>query len=159
MSMDRRFGKLLIRAPFDKRERESIDVSGVDDDPESHRFSRTKQSFKDECDVNLVMKRFERTGVLDHLNEFQGQYGDFTDVPQSYHEAVNQVMAAQDMFMTVPPRIRAMFENDPGQFLAFVQDPANLEEMVQLGLATQPEAVQNGREEMTVSSGTVTSSE
>lgn len=116
-----------------------VDVSAVDD-PESDRFPRTQQSFKDDCDINLIMKRFERTGMLDHLNQFEGSYGDFTDVPTSYHDAVNQVLAAQDMFMTVPARVRAMFDNDPGKFLAFVDDPANAEKMVELGLARQAPA-------------------
>lgn len=113
-----------------------VDVSAVDD-VESERFPRTQQSFKDECDVNLIMKRFERTGVLDHLNVFEGSYGDFTELPTSYHEAVNQVIAAQDMFMTIPARIRAMFDNDPGKFLAFAEDPENAERMIELGLARQ----------------------
>lgn len=120
--------------------RVEIDVSAVDD-PESDRFSRTQQHFKEECDVNLIMKRFERTGILDHLNQYQGRYGDFLDVPQDYQSAVNQVIAAQDMFMTLPGAVRALFENDPGKFLEFVDDPANAGRMVELGLARAPDQV------------------
>lgn len=116
----------------------SVDLSHVDD-PEHRRFGRTQQSFKDDADVNLIMKRFEKTGMIDHLNEFQGQYGDFLDVPQSYHDAVNQVLAADAMFMTIPAKVRERFGNDPGRFLAFVDDPANVDEMVSLGLARRSE--------------------
>lgn len=138
MSMYRRSFELDA---YDRKvERLSLDVSGVDD-PESDRFSRTQQSFKDDCDVNLIMKRFERTGILDHLNEFNGQYGDFTDLPVSYHDAVNQVLAAQDMFMTVPSAIRDRFGNDPGAFLAFVDNPANGQELIDMGLARPVEPV------------------
>lgn len=105
--------------------------------------SRTKQSFKDECDVNAIMRRFEKTGIIEHVNRFQGNYGDFTQVPENYHAAVNQVIAAQGMFMTLPARVRARFANDPGNFLAFMDDPANQEEMIALGLATRrPEAAE-----------------
>lgn len=97
--------------------------------------SRAKQSFKDECDINGIMRRFEKTGLLEHANEYAGSYGDFTDVPQDYQAAINQVMAAEQMFMTVPAKIRARFANDPGQFLAFVGDPANGDELVRMGLA------------------------
>lgn len=129
MSMRKRMGDV-----FNHGRRLEVDVSAVAD-PDSPRFARTQQSFKDECDVNNIMKKFERTGMLEHLNEFQGNYGDFTDVPQSYHDAVNQVLAAQDMFMTIPAKVRAEFQNDPGLFLNFVDDPANADRMVELGLA------------------------
>lgn len=126
------FGK-----PFDLRDRvHAIDVSASDDE-ESPRFARTQQNFKEQCDVNEIMKRFERTNVLDHLSTYQGSYGDFIDVPQSFHEAVNQVLAAQDMFMTIPARIRAEFNNDPGQFLEFVSDPNNIDRMIEMGLANK----------------------
>lgn len=102
--------------------------------------SRAKQAFKDECDVNTIMRRFEQTGVIEHVNRYQGSYGDFTEVPENYQAAVNQVIAAQDMFMSLPAKVRARFANDPGNFLAFVEDPNNADEMVSLGLASRREA-------------------
>ncbi|AXL15038.1 internal scaffolding protein [Microviridae sp.] len=106
----------------------SIDLSGK---------GRTKQSHKEECDINTIMKRFEKTGIVDHLNTHQGNYGDFTVMPDSYQAAVIHLQEAQDMFMTLPASIRAKFENDPGQFLDFASDPENLPEMRKLGLAPQ----------------------
>ena len=102
--------------------------------------SRTKQSFRDECDINGIMKKFEKTGLLEHVNEHRGDYGDFTDVPQNYHEALSQVVAAEQMFMTLPAKVRARFRNDPGEFLAAVDsaDPAVQGELVRLGLAELP---------------------
>lgn len=96
--------------------------------------SMTKQSFKDECDINNIMAKFERTALLEHVNQHQGNYGDFTDAPQDYHEAMNQVIAADDMFQTIPAKLRAAFNNDPGEFLAFTNDPENLDRMRDLGL-------------------------
>lgn len=96
--------------------------------------SRTKQSFKAECDINNIMRKFEKTGLIEHQARFQGRYGDFTNLPQSYHEAVNQVLEAEEMFMTLPAKVRAHFDNDPGSFLAAVDDPARREELVELGL-------------------------
>ena len=40
--------------------------------------SMTKQSFADECDINNIMKRYIKDGVVNHLNTYQGNYGDFT---------------------------------------------------------------------------------
>lgn len=96
--------------------------------------SLTKQAHKAECDINNIMKRFEKTGMLEHANTFKGQYGDFTDVPQSYQDALEQVREAEGMFMTLPAKARKRFENNPGAFLGFVQDPTNREEMIELGL-------------------------
>lgn len=104
-----------------------------------------KQAMKEECDINRIMKRYERDGIIDHANNFNGNYGDFTKLPECYHDACNQVIAAQEMFMTVPASIRAKFGNDPGRFLAFVEDPSNEKEMREIGLL--PPARQNDHEE------------
>lgn len=102
------------------------------DNPRSQ--SRTRQSFKDECDVNKIMAKFEKTALVDHVNERQGQYGDFTNLPSSFHEAIEQVRAANAMFLTLPSKVRKKFGNDPGVFLEFVSDPDNAEGMRELGL-------------------------
>lgn len=93
-----------------------------------------KQEFKDECDINNLMKRYERTGVLEHVNRMQGSYGDFTDVVD-FATAFDVVRRAEIMFLTLPARIREDFGNDPGRFLQFATDPANASKMVEYGLA------------------------
>lgn len=93
---------------------------------------RTKQSFKDECDINLIMARYMKTGVLDFVTKHAPQYRDVTGL--DYQAAMQQVAKAQSMFMDLPSAIRSRFENNPALFLDFVQDPANEAEMHQLGL-------------------------
>ena len=102
----------------------------------------TKQSHKKECDINGIMARYEKTGLIEHVNNHQGDYGDFTEAPSDYQSALDQVIAAQEMFMTIPAKVRAQFGNDPGQFLKFVEDPANAEQLVELGLANPKPAEQ-----------------
>lgn len=97
--------------------------------------SLTHQSMAGETDINNIMRKFEKTGILEHRNTFEGKYGDFTDTPQDYHESMNAVLAANDMFETLPAKIRRRFGNDPGQFLDFVGDPNNSKEMIKMGLA------------------------
>ena len=96
--------------------------------------SMTKQSHTDECNINLIMKRFERTGVLEHVTTYSPQWGDFSDTPSSYSDAINQVQAANDMFLSLPSALRARFDNDAGAYIDFVQDPSNAEELRELGL-------------------------
>jgi hypothetical protein len=104
--------------------------------------SLTKQSFRDECDINALMRRWSASGDLSNVlrsfeleNGFRASYGDYTGV-QSYHESLNRVLAAENAFMQLPSSLRERFRNDPGEFLAFVQDPANERELQTLGLRT-----------------------
>lgn len=96
--------------------------------------SLTHQSFKDDCDIDKILKRYARTGVLEHVNTYKFDYADFLNV-QDYHSSFNQVLNAQSMFMSLPAQIRSRFSNDPGLFLAFVQDPTNHNDLVSMGLA------------------------
>lgn len=96
--------------------------------------SLTHQSMKRECDINAIMSKWQKTGILEHRNNYQGQYGDFTNTPQDYQESMNQVLAAQEMFESLPSSVRRRFGNDPGAFLDFVADPDNLDEMKKMGL-------------------------
>ena len=98
--------------------------------------SRTNQSMSKDADINNIMKRYEKTGLIEHTNQYQGDYGDFTQAME-YHEALNFVRASQEMFMTLPAPIRAEFDNDAGRFLSFVNDPKNAEAMIEMGLATR----------------------
>lgn len=99
--------------------------------------SMTQQSFKDECDINNIMAKYERTGIVDHVSQFQGQYGDFIGFPD-YHTAMNAIRQADEMFMTLPSSIRERFNNSAEAFLQFAQDPDNYEEMVRMGLIPAP---------------------
>lgn len=45
----------------------------------------TKQSFKDECDVNRIVRQFTKTGIVNHLARGKPQYGEMPDM--SVHEA------------------------------------------------------------------------
>ena len=101
--------------------------------------SRTKQSFKDECDINIIMSKFMKTGLVRHLTTSEPRFGDFTQV-SDYQTALNAVLEADNAFQTLPASIRARFNNAPAEFLRFVDDPANQSEMVSLGLATAPTA-------------------
>ena len=104
--------------------------------------SLTKQQFKEECDVNRIVKAAEATGSIQHLNPFEGNYGDFTQAPDDYQQALHQVMEAQEQFDALPSKIRAHFENDPAKFLGWQNDSEAVELMRKHGLLKkQPEEV------------------
>ena len=98
--------------------------------------TRTKQAFKDECDINNILKRYEKTGVLPDLIKSNPKYGDFSSA-LTYQESLNTVLHAQEQFEALGSRVRERFNNDPVKFLEFTSDPSNIEEMVKLGLAVK----------------------
>ena len=40
--------------------------------------SLAKQAFKEQCDINNVLKRYNATGILDHVTSMQPVYADLT---------------------------------------------------------------------------------
>lgn len=94
--------------------------------------SLTKQNHKDECDINQIMKRAERSGLADFVNKHAPQYGDVSGA--DFRESMELIAEAQGMFDEMPSKLRDRFGNSPANFLEFVQDPKNREEAVNLGL-------------------------
>lgn len=100
--------------------------------------SRTKQSDKDSCDINLIMRRYETTGAIDHINPRAPNWGEFHSVPD-FHTAQNTILEAEEAFARLPASVRDRFGNDPAQMLAFLADDANREEAIELGLVRAPD--------------------
>lgn len=103
--------------------------------------SMAKQSFKDECDINRVMDRWLKTGVLVHVNKFHGDYSDVSNFPEDLQAAYEQIRVAEEAFGSLPSLVRKKFRNDPAAFLDFVSKEENREEMYELGLAQRPGGV------------------
>lgn len=95
--------------------------------------SLTQQQFKDECDINNIMKKYEQTGEFLHLTKKQGQYADFSEI-QDYQAMYDTVIKAEEAFMTLPAETRLRFQNNPGKLIEFIQDEKNYEEGVKLGI-------------------------
>lgn len=97
--------------------------------------SLTEQAHAETVNINNVMARYQRNRMLDHVSQYSGSYSDFVDAP-SYFEAQLAIASANSMFETIPSGIRADFNNDPAQFLTFIQDPANREAIEEYGFDT-----------------------
>jgi len=118
----------FLRTPY------NYDVDKVSDEtgltcPEP---TLAQQNFKDETDINHIVRQFGLTGQLPG-KPLSPQYGDFTGV-LDYHSAVNAVLAAQDDFMELPAQMRSRFNNDPAQLIDFLGNENNREEAIKLGL-------------------------
>jgi phage internal scaffolding protein len=95
-----------------------------------------QQHFKDECDINNILRQFNITGLLPE-QPISPRYGDFTGI-SDYHTALNQVIAAENEFMSLPANLRARFNNDPAQLIEFLDNSENKEEAIKLGLVNPP---------------------
>lgn len=101
----------------------------------SDKPTMTKQSFKDECDINNIINRYNKTGLVDHVMKGEGKYGDFQDA-EDYLQSCQKVIEAQEAFQALPSHVRLSFQNDPYKFLVFALDPSNSGSLVKMGLAT-----------------------
>jgi len=96
---------------------------------------RTKQAMKDECDINNIMAKYQRTGTISHFAKHEASYGFAPAV--TLQESFEIVEKAREMFDELPSSVRKRFGNDVVGFLAFVQDPTNKDAMAEMGL-TKP---------------------
>lgn len=96
--------------------------------------SRTQQHFKRECDINNIMAKYQKTGLITHYKEHGPRYGDFIGF-QDYQTSMNQILDANEAFESLPATVRKRFQNDPSRFLEFIQDADNVDEMIEMGLA------------------------
>lgn len=97
----------------------------------------TKQSFKEETDINTIVNRFKINGELPQ-NVRLPTYEDFTGV-FDFHSSMNAIRQAQEAFDKMPANVRARFHNDPGEFVDFTANKDNLAEARKLGMVPPEE--------------------
>ncbi len=85
---------------------------------------RTKQAFKNETDINQILKRAQKSGMISHLNKHEARYGDFANF--DFFDAQLQLAAGATIFADLPVELRREFNQSPGEFFEYVNDPANV---------------------------------
>lgn len=98
--------------------------------------SMTQQQFKAECDINKIMAKYQKNGVLSHINTRGATYGDFDAV--DFQQAMETIRLGNEMFDELPSRARLYFNNDPAEFMEFVNNPDNAGKLEELGLSFKP---------------------
>lgn len=125
----------INETPFQAVRQPTVDVSLMF--PRDSRW--TKQSFKEEADINTIMARYQSTGEIPVLNEVAPQYLDASGF--DFQVMQDQVIEARELFMQLPSALRNRFANDPALFLDYVADDSNYPEMRKLGLLKESDAV------------------
>ena len=122
MKKEPKITDIQFRTAYSPHVRVSFETTGL---------SRTKQSFKNECDVNNILKNYNKTGIMPE-NFNPGEYRDLDGT--DYQEYMQTVASANSMFEELPSALRKRFKNDPAQLLSFVHDDKNVAEAHKLGL-------------------------
>jgi len=96
--------------------------------------SMTNQADMDAADINKIMARYEKTGVLVDPSgvERKPTYGDFTEI-KNYHQMLCSIRNVERSFNLLPAQTRNRFDNDPQKLIDFLEDPKNDKEAVKLG--------------------------
>jgi len=127
---------VFCRSPYNYDMDLASDKAGLScDDP-----SLTQQQFKEESDINTIVDRFMKSGVLPNPVNMP-QYMDYEGV-FDYQSAMNAVRSADEQFLRMDAKVRARFNNSPQEFLSFFADPANTDEAIRLGLAVPKPVVE-----------------
>lgn len=109
-----------------KRVRERVGISFEGEE------SKTEQAHAQQCDINYILKEYQRTGIIRHAHENQGRYDDVSAV--DYQHALNVVADTKSMFEALPSNVREEFGHDPARFLDFARNPENGLKMQEMGI-------------------------
>lgn len=119
-----------------KRPHKRVVTSLLEYDEESKKMvpakSMTDGSFKDETDINRIIKRQLPVPTEDSMI-----FAD-TTVMADFQTQSDMVAAVHEQFDLLPANLRYRFENDPAKLLDFMRDPENVQESIELGLRPKP---------------------
>lgn len=83
------------------------------------------QSFKDECNLELIVARCTASGDFTPLQRVQGFYADVSKMPKNLAEVYSSVSAAQRIFSELPQEVASKFSNFE-DFLSSIGDEERL---------------------------------
>lgn len=96
-----------------------------------------QQHFRDETNINTIMKRYRTegrlpTGVYPFYGTLPG------DEPVDFRTLKQMMKEVEYSFQALPVQIRVRFGNDPANLIEFIHDEQNREEAIALGLIPPP---------------------
>ena len=85
---------------------------------------KAHQSFKDEVDVNKIIKRFRN--ARQQLPARKLQYMDVSGL-RDFSHAMEIVDTAKEVFMDLPAEVRAYFKHEPARFIDYTANHSDQE--------------------------------
>lgn len=110
---------------------------------------RTIQSAADETDINTIVRRMG-LGQLPPVTARIPMTGEFAEV-FDFQSAMNLVNDANEAFSQLPANLRYRFNNNPGEFLQYMETPGHEDELRGMGIlppipVATPEPPKDGTE-------------
>ncbi len=120
---------VLYSPQFDEHGHFELVESGVED------VYDMIQSHKDSTDIHQIIRRFEN-GDVHALNKVQGVFADVTEMPKTYAEMLNHIIAGKNAFMDLPVETRAKFGHSFERWLASMDDPVDFASKMGIDIKT-----------------------
>lgn len=104
----------------------------------------TKPEFAASCNINNMLARHRKTGLI-NVSRVAPVFGDFS-ADYDLREAMDTIISAKDQFYNLPSAIRKKFDNDPLEFMEFLQ-VASEDQMREVGIIRNSEELLKNSEE------------
>lgn len=105
-----------------------------------------KSEFKDQCDINRIVARMQKTGDISALNTDRPWNAlDTTALPTNYTDALLLTMKVRDNFMALSAVDRQKYNNDPQEWIADLEKQQKA--LREAAEAAHSEAVKDAAEE------------
>lgn len=109
--------------------------------------SQADQSQRDENNISLLVKKYKPDELAMYLAAKNQQRPEINDHDFSQEPdlqgAMNIALRIRQEFESLPEMIQNLFKGKPSEFLKFAENPKNLPQLVEWGLAEKVEAIQN----------------
>lgn len=79
-----------------------------------------QQNAKQSCDINSILAKYMKTGVLEHVKSHAPVYADVSNI--DYRGAYDSVLRAESAFNALPSSLRKKLDNDPARFVDWMID-------------------------------------
>lgn len=107
--------------------------------------TQTQQHLKNEVDVNTILAKWLKTGVIEHVKERQALYADVSSI--DFRGALDSVRRAEEAFLALPSQLRRNLGNDPQNFIDWMQSDDDLDLKKEYGLLEQNSVATNSDKE------------
>lgn len=74
-----------------------------------------QQHFKNDCDIQTILRKVQM-GDLALLDASKGRFMDLFDAPEDLSEAYRRVAQIDELFGSLPSKLRERFSHDPAEF-------------------------------------------
>jgi len=101
--------------------------------------SKTDPSYAKAADINVMVARFNKTGIPPHDVRHGGRFVDVSEI-KTLSEMYELSNLALEAFQSLPARVRKLMNNDPSKLEDFISDEKNYDLCVEHGLIIEKKA-------------------